>query len=264
MKKPNHLPGFLLIAGWLILILAACTTMMVSNMTAAPASQPALPKATALALGTPGMSCPVAPASWQGLIPGKSTRDDVIATLGKPIQSSPEADNRETLVYSPTLTDGDTTVANYIGLKNGIVEWMEVWVMDVDGQFHTVAEFAQHYGETLDTVYVNGVFDMFGPDQIYLWSHCGFALIGYSASYIKRSKDEILPLAQSIDTTTVQLNLLSPVPPEASVQPYPDPTAIVSRQMIFAPTSPYIFNTTYAELILYLPVSRLYQQRFTR
>jgi hypothetical protein len=201
-------------------------------------------------LEPPEIACQGTPASWQGIIPGQSTITDVIETLGEPVQGQ----DTRVFLYPPLVSLGDGgSYGNTVAFNDaGIVDWIDVWVLDSDGEFHTVGEMAHIYGTTLDRVYVNGELDMFGPDQIYVWSHCGVAVTAVPEETVKQSEDEILPLAETVEAKQYQLNLRHPVSPQDIVQPTPDARQIVVREFVFQPTSYASFVEFYAKEIPYL------------
>ena len=206
-----------------------------------------------LELPEPEVACQTSSSSWLGIVPGRSTETDVVDILGPPIQKMRTEGNTRIFVYPPVLNLVMSSYGNRIGFrKDGIVDWIDVWVLDSDGEFHTVAETAELYGTTLDRVYVNGVLDMFGPDQVYVWSECGVAVTAVSEWAVKRSEDETLPLAKPVRMDAFELSFRHPVHPQASVQPDPDVHQIVVRQFFFQPTSFDAFSTIYKDKIPYL------------
>jgi hypothetical protein len=206
-----------------------------------------------LELPEPEVACQTSSASWLGLVPGQSTKADVVDILGPPTQKVRTEGNTHIFVYPPVLNLVMFSYGNRIGFrKDGIVDWVDVWVLDSDGEFHTVAETAELYGTTLDRVYVNGVLDMFGPDQVYVWSECGVAVTAVSGVTVKRSEGETLPLAKPVRMDAFELSFRHPVHSQASVQPDPDVHQIVVRQFFFQPTSFDAFSTIYKDKIPYL------------
>lgn len=204
-------------------------------------------------LPEPGMLCQTDFPSWQGIVPGQSTETDVVGILGRPIQKIHLEGDTNVFVYPPVLNLVGSNYGNRIGFrKDGIVDWIDVWMLDSDGEFHTVAETVDLYGETLDRVYVNGSLDMFGPDQVYVWSECGIAVTAVPEWAVKRLEDEILPLAESVEIKTSDLKFRYPVHPQASTQPEPDVHQIVSRKFLFQPTSLDAFNAVYKDNIPHL------------
>jgi hypothetical protein len=108
-------------------------------------------------------------------------------------------------------------------------------------------------------VYVNTILDMSGPDQVYVWSNCGIAVTAIAESEVKRSADEILTIAESIEMDSDQLNFRHPVHPEGSIQPHPDVQEIVVRRFIFQPTDFASFDKFYADWLPYLSDKRFYR-----
>ncbi len=201
-------------------------------------------------LEPPEIACQETPVSWQGIIPGQSTTTDVIETLGEPVQGR----DTRVFLYPPIvfLADG-SSYGNTIAFNGaGIVDWIDVWVLDSDGEFHTVEKMARIYGTTLDRVYMNGRLGLSGPDQVYVWSHCGIAVTAVSEEAVKHSEDEILPLAEAVEANQYQLNLRHPVHPQDSVQPTVDVRQIVVLEFIFQPTSYASFVEFYAKEIPFM------------
>jgi hypothetical protein len=142
---------------------------------------------------------------------------------------------------------------------DNIVDYVDVWVSNFDDKFHTVAELVQQYGTILDIVYVRGVSDLFGPEQVYVWSSCGIAITAVPESEVKRSVDEVLPLADSTTVSNDQLVFRHPVHPEGSVQPRSDTRQIVIRKFLFQPTDFASFYGIYTDQIPYLSDKRFYR-----
>jgi hypothetical protein len=214
-------------------------------------------------LAAPENACKAPPASWQGIIPGQSTKADVINTLGQPSvkEESWVKWRKDSFIYPPIKTLPGASYGDRIVFRNdGIVDWIDVWVSNVDGEFHTVAEDAQQYGCTLDRVYVGQVFDFSGPEQVYVWSECGIALTAVQAGLVKQSADEVLPLAELIEMDSDQLSFRHPVHPQASIQPRPNPQEIIIRKFIFQPTDFASFQKLYADQIPYLREKHFYQR----
>jgi hypothetical protein len=211
------------------------------------------------AIEPPETACQMEPPSWQGIVPGQSNKADVVEILGQPVEEM-QLGEAHVFTYPPIL-ELASSYGNMIGFrKDDVVDWVDMWVLDSDGEFHTVAEIAHSYGTTLDRVYVNGSFDLFGPDQVYVWSECGVAVTAVPDSVVKRSDNETLLLAKSVDFDVSQLTFRHPVHPQASVQPRPDVQQIVSRQFLFEPTSFASFEAVYADKIPYLD-KQYYQMR---
>lgn len=201
-------------------------------------------------------SCPSRP-SWKGISPGLSTRSDAIRFLGEPDELGYlHNESREFFLYQPIVTTkfGDAFGNSVVFGQDQMVEWMDVWVSNLDGGFHSVNDFAKDYGFALDQVYIQKVADVYGPTQVYVWSHCGLALTAVAAS-----KSDILPLVTAAQITTEQLTFKHPIHPAASLQPLPDGNDIVIRQFLFQPTSFEAFKRNYAIHIPYLRDKDVYQ-----
>ena len=219
-------------------------------------------KANNITLEPPENECQAESSSWQGIIPGQSTQKDVVEILGQPAQKM-RLDGTNVFVYPPILKLA-SSYGNMIGFrKDGTVDWVDVWVLDHDGKFHTVTEVAYLYGTTLDRVYVNGSFDLFGPDQVYVWSECGVAITAVPEWTVRQSEDETLPIGESIKVNTSELDLRHPVPEQDSVQPNPDLDQIISRKFLFQPTSFDSFKTFYMDKLPYLD-KQYYKMRLAK
>jgi hypothetical protein len=221
----------------ILLTLAACSLEVSRNIELEPAES----------------VCQTTPASWQGIIPGQTTVTDVVRILGQPLQKGHSSWGTDVFIYPPIRTIPGASYGNRIGFRdNSTVDWIDVWVADLDGRFHTVAEIARVYSTTLDTVYVNGRSDLFGPDQVYVWADCGIAVTAVSENVVRRSEGEDLPLAELPGVDVCQLTFKHPVHSQASMQPRPDVQQIVFRKFLFQPTSLASFDEYYADVIPYL------------
>jgi hypothetical protein len=213
-------------------------------------------------LPLPEHTCTGTSASWQGVIPGQSTKADVKNLLGQPAeQGYSRVWERDFFLYPPIVAFAGEKYGNIIVFHDdNVVDWLDLWVANADGEFHTVAEFVEQYGSTLDQVYVNGVLDMFGPDQVYVWSECGLAVTALHQGYVKRSEEEVLPLARlTLEMDHDQLNLRYPVHPQHPVQPNVNVDRIVIRKFLFQPTNFTSFEEFYHDRILHLSDNRLYR-----
>lgn len=127
--------------------------------------------------------------NWHGIIPGKSSRQDVVNILGSPSQGGNEGyDNKSIPFYAYKIESG--VVSRYTQDRiffrsDGIVDWIEEVVADRNGSFIAAQATINQIGNTVDTAYVNSNYDpknkfpidvLGGPDQIYVWSECGLAL----------------------------------------------------------------------------------------
>jgi hypothetical protein len=127
------------------------------------------------------------------LKPGISTREDVISVLGQPNDKGKIkfADGKSVPFFAYNINGKISPYAKHriFFYSDGRIYWIEEIVADQDGQFHTVRETVEVLGDNLDIVYENNDFNPFadfqidvisGPDQIYVWSECGVALLALS------------------------------------------------------------------------------------
>jgi hypothetical protein len=127
--------------------------------------------------------------NWQGLVPGRSTQQDVVKALGNPTSTgSARFDDRQFSFYTYAVEGG--RVSKYVSDRiffeqDGVIDWIEVVVADRDGQFHPAQEILGELGNTIDTAYLNSSYNpsasiphdvLAGPDELYIWSACGLAL----------------------------------------------------------------------------------------
>ena len=213
-----------------------------------------------LKLAAPESVCQTSLVSWNGIIPGQSTKADVEKILGEPADKGYSRRwQRDFFIYPPIVTLVKTSYGNMIVFRDdNVVDWIDIWVSNSDGKFHAIAEATEQYGATLDQVYVSGAFDFFGPEQVYVWSECGIALTAVADGYVKRSEEEILPLNASIGTENLRLSFRHPVHPE-DIQPKPNVEHIIVRKFLFQPTNFASFEEFYAGQIPYLSDNRFYR-----
>jgi hypothetical protein len=128
---------------------------------------------------------------WNGVTPGISTRQEVLDRLGTPIDRGRKefSDGQRIQYYSYPVSGG--TILEYIRHRvyfrpDGIVDWIEEIVADRDGEFQTVQEAVDKFGNELDIVYPNNDYNPYvefqydihgGPDQVLVWSECGIAVL---------------------------------------------------------------------------------------
>ncbi len=137
---------------------------------------------------TPDAACPDT-VNWHGLVPGRSTRDDVIKALGQPSQTGSRQYAEGSIPFFAYPIEPGGIVARFSQDRvffwgNGIVAWIEVTVADRDGKFHPAGEVISRLGKTIDVAYENSTYNpavwqydvLSGPDQLYVWSNCGMAL----------------------------------------------------------------------------------------
>lgn len=217
-------------------------------------------------LPTPDSKCN-AELSWNGLIPGKSTREDVERVLGTPIEKGKlKFQDRNISYYAYKVNGGEISAYardRIFFRSNGLIDWMEIIEADRNGQFEAVFDTVVQLGNKVDTVYSNNNYRplvtfgdvMGGPDQIYVWSACGLALDALPSSYspsFQADRQECKP-ANSSDTISDICNLVPqhPNPSYMGGQPGPDINAVVLMKFYFQPTSYKAFTETYMYRIPY-------------
>ncbi len=211
-------------------------------------------------LEAPEEICKTSPAAWQGIVPSRSTKLDVIDIIGQPVEKKRLSENKEAFLYPPFITIPGASYGNSTVFRpDGVVDWIDIWVSNSDGKFHTVFETVEQYGSTLDVVYTNGVPDIFGPDQVYVWSECGIAITAVGKFDVKRSADEVLPLARPVQIDKYQLKFRHPVLVKSPYQTRADVNDIVVRQFLFQPTSFDSFREFYADWVPYLKDDRFFR-----
>jgi len=191
--------------------------------------------------------CPVS-LDWKSIQPGKTTRQDVLHLLGKPDeQGTTKYVDGSVIPYFAYKIEGGE-IARYMQHRiyfrsDGKVDWIEVIVADYDGKFHPVREVIDQLGDTLDTVYNNSTNNpfanfqidvKFGPDQIYVWSECGMALVAMN--------DIKLSSTGELDYSPVDFHdplILNYRYPEFSHSDYPvkDLDRLMMMKFLFSPTT---------------------------
>jgi len=212
---------------------------------------------------TPERSCSTT-LNWHGIIPGRSTQQDVINALGTPPKTGTERFDQSDVTFYAYPVDGGV-VAQFAKDRiffgsDGIVDWLEVTIADRDGEFHAVRDMLDDLSNTLDTVYWNNnyrpasrQFDVIaGPDQVYVWSECGLALnaTGHCSS---SEADRVLCPQRGEQTGSVNpisLVLRYPNPfPQFSREPNPSVDNAVLMMFLFPPTSYEGFTKFYMQKI---------------
>lgn len=134
--------------------------------------------------------------NWRGILPGLSTRQDVINVLGNPTSTGNRKFGDQQLSFYTYVVEGGK-VSNFVRDniffgQDGIVDWIEAVVADRDGRFHPAQEVISELGSTIDTAYTNSTYDpsrsfqydvVSGPDELYVWSECGLALDIHGACF---------------------------------------------------------------------------------
>ena len=128
--------------------------------------------------------------------------------------------------------------------NDGVVAWIEAVVADRDGRTHKLQEIVDQLGSTLDQVYVNNnlrsstQYDILaGPDQIYVWSECGFA-----TGAAPRTADSIGGGSQLVIRHPISVG-------DYSFQPRPNVEDEIVFELIFPPTSFAGFEEFYKEKV---------------
>jgi hypothetical protein len=142
-----------------------------------------------ISLSSPKFACPVK-LNWKGIVPGVSTRQDVLSLLGNPDEEGRlKFKDSKTIPYFGYRVAGGV-IAEFVQHRiffraDGKVDWIVVIVADSDGKFHSAQEVAEQLGYTVDIVYTNNDFNPYadfqydvlgGPDDILIWSECGVAI----------------------------------------------------------------------------------------
>ena len=201
---------------------------------------------------SPEMACPVV-LDWHGLVPGRSSRQDVTRALGNPSQTgSQRFADANIPFFAYRIEDGkiSTFVQDRVFFRpDGIVDWIEAVVADRDGKFHPAQETIDQLGSTVDTAYLNSNYDpsnshqydvLGGLDQLYVWSNCGLALDVHAICYPSESGQlQCLPPNQVMYPRT-------PIPSTLTMR-HPDPAVgdlimigwknAVLMKFLFPPTS---------------------------
>jgi hypothetical protein len=110
----------------------------------------------------------VAPASLEKLIPGKTTRGEVITLLGQPRQDIQGTSN-ETLVYGAT----SKTLSHQIIIEGGIVTMVKEMISY--GDTEKVSDITKVYGLSTFSLYGQG---SEGGSKLYVYPDKGIAYIG--------------------------------------------------------------------------------------
>jgi hypothetical protein len=219
-------------------------------------------------LSAPTQICSVQ-LDWKGIIPGQSTQQDVIDRMGQPLEKGKEKFYKEEVRYFSYPIEGGIVkdllkVDRVFFTSSGIVSWVEVVIADRDGKLHEVKDIADRLGYQLDSIFGNenfkpnsktisegGWFDVLGgPDQIYVWSHCGLAIIALpSCSPDPSGKIVCLEDPNTPTKPTQTLSALDEPPYHAGGEISTDPNSIILYQYFFPPTSykdfkEYFWNKT--------------------
>lgn len=215
-------------------------------------------------LPTPETSCSVN-IDWRGIKPGKSTREEVLETLGVPDHEGAQSvANQRVSFYAYSVEGG--VVARFAQDRvyfrsDGVVDWIEVVVADRDGGFHPIQEMIDELGAMLDTGYVNNnyrpsttpQFDVLaGPDQVYVWSECGVAVHMFTHCFVLGSDDLHCALPNEVNQSEEdEMISVTFRHPEAidSLKPIVTANNAMLMKFLFPPTSYKGFTTFYKNKI---------------
>ena len=153
--------------------------------------------------------------------------------------------------YAYMVREGE--VAKYLQNRiyfraDGVVDWIEVVVGDADSSYHLISETAAHFGNILDTIYINSNYspktapgtvqmdEILGFDQFYVWSECGLAL-------------DAVPVKAAPDT--IKLTTRDPNPQDGygTIGLLPNKNSIVLIRVLFNPTTYKGFEDYYQYII---------------
>jgi hypothetical protein len=221
-------------------------------------------------LSAPALSCP-ARLTWKGITPGVSSEKDVINLLGQPAMIGiAKFENVRVRYYAYPVESG--FVKEFLPedrvyfTSAGVVGWVQTVSGDRDAKIHEVKEIADQLGYSLDTVLMNqsykpnsktslsqGVFDVHGgPDHIYIWAHCGMAVLGLPGWHPDPS-GQIVYSPESISSENTPQDLLvlrEPFEYNAD-QRIANSHSIVLVQYFFPPTSYNDFKEYFYTKIYY-------------
>ena len=198
--------------------------------------------------------CEAMPATWRGLVPGSSTKSEVEQILGKPehTTSVPSPYNLAKIYeYPPYVTGIVEKLGNRVAVgADARVAWIDSWVANADGRFHTIAEFVHTYGSTLDRVYLNGAGDVAGPEEVYVWAACGVALTTVPTEYYQDAFNANPSLIPPSVPTNLELTLIYPLADYDSRKPQMQLDDLVLRAFFFPATNYAYFRTAYESNIV--------------
>ncbi len=178
MMNQNSLPKkiYLVIGGLIIIFILGAIVSSVINIV------------NANKIPLPYSQCPMV-LEWKTLVPGKSTRYDVIKALGPPDNKGGDIFGDDKIISYFAYNVEGGTIAEYTQNRiyfrsDGTVDWIEEIIADSDGTTHLIRELTRQLGNTIDTVYYNNSYNPYvdyqydyqaGPDIILVWSDCGIA-----------------------------------------------------------------------------------------
>jgi len=236
-----------------ILLIAICLSACSNNQ-------------NAIRLPPPENKCSIE-LDWHGLIPGQSTRDDVVKTLGTPFEEGNlKFEDRKISYYAYKVNGGEISkyaLDRIFFRSDGLIDWMEIVYADREGDFESVFDAVVQFGNRIDTVYSNNNYrplSTFGdvrawPDQIYVWSECGLALDALPSTYSPSFQSDRLECKSNNDDS-VTLDICKIVtrysnPTYLGGERGPDANGVVLMKFYFQPTSYEAFAEFYMYKIPY-------------
>lgn len=212
----------------------------------------------------PEEECPMGVLSWNGLQPGVSTKEDVLAALGEPDEQGwrtyvytarPESREwyfryaKEKLEYFAYFVD-DGKISEYLGrdyvyfYPDDRVYWISVVIGDRDGEFHTIQELAGDMWPQVDAINVNHSKNnrlrplpdaIMGESEVWEWDRCGLFLESYP--FIEKDSGDAGQCFRATGLTNVTSDIETSYFDFFSAGSYRNPESIVLAQYLFPPTT---------------------------
>jgi hypothetical protein len=146
--------------------------------------------------------------------------------------------------------------------NDGIVLWIEEIVADRYGDFVSVNTEIDKYGKVVDTVYINSNYldDLkqidiqSGPDQVYVWSTCGIAVLAMSHCFVIETDSFhcVLPSNKSAISQFSDDMVMQREPSQSQPQfAFPSTKNVLLMRFRFIPTKYGEFNAFYRRKIPY-------------
>ena len=209
----------------------------------------------------PDISC-LHVLNWQGLIPGQSKRQDVIDTLGSPYETGEKLYVGGTYPYYAYQVNGGK-IADFVQDRvffnsDDTILWIEAIVADRDGVSHTVSETLASIGNIVDVAYWNSNYSpgsgqpdiLAGPDQIYVRSECGLALLVNEPCVQDITGEATCAGDQKVMQANSRLPTRYNYPfPGDELKPIASVNATVLMQFLFVPTTYDRFKEFYSQKI---------------
>jgi hypothetical protein len=161
------------------------------------------------AIPQPLSSCSIN-MEWNGILPGKSNYRDVINQLGTPNLIGLERFGKKVYIYFGYNTKDEIKIgkaSNRIYFSdNGKVDLIELPKLVKNYPPSEIKDISDIIGNNLDTVYMNNNYDpglpsqydiLGGPEQVYVWSNCGIALLG--SPYCHKAPNDKVSCESTVD-----------------------------------------------------------------